>query len=139
MIRNLLSIWIMFFHVFFCNIIKVNHFVLFYYIVTFSLFFYLLDTWLYFLPSFELNAILLISSVKSLSHSLLNLYCVFNFNLLIFMSSLWSFLRISTSILFFSRWFILFSRWVASKLFLWSSNSIFFLWHTFFCLLDKIS
>ena len=51
------------------------------------------------LSSFELKAILLISSVKTLSLSLLNLCCVFNFSLL-FINSFWS-SRSSTSILFF--------------------------------------
>ena len=40
-----------------------------------------------FLSSFELNAILLISSVKALCFSLLNLCCVFNVSLLFFVNS----------------------------------------------------
>ena len=67
------------------------------------------------LSSFELNAILLISSVKTLCLSLLNLYFVFNIDLLFLMNY---FLRLSMSIWFFSRWFVLFSVWVASKQFL---------------------
>ena len=91
-----------FFYVFFCNIIKVNHFfVLFYYIVTLNHFFTpnrsLLILYAYvsiesndciFLSSFELNAIILISSVKTLCISLLNLFCVFNIDLLFIMNSL---------------------------------------------------
>ena len=54
----------------------------------------------YFLSSFELKAILLISSVQTLCFSLLNLFCDFNVNLL-FMNYLWSFLRVSTLALLF--------------------------------------
>ena len=43
------------------------------------------------LSSFELKAILLISSVKTLHLSLLNLCCVFNIDLLFLMNSLWPF------------------------------------------------
>ena len=56
------------------------------------------------LLSFEHKAISLISSVKTLCLSLLNLCCVFNISLLIMNS-----LRLSTSVLFFSKWFTLFS------------------------------
>ena len=61
------------------------------------------------LSSFELKAILIISSVKTLFFSLLNLCCVFRVILIFFMNSFWSSLILSTSILFFSKWFILFS------------------------------
>ena len=57
------------------------------------------------LSLFELKAILLISSVKTLCLSLLNLFCVFNINLLLFMNSL----GLSTAILVFCKWFISFS------------------------------
>ena len=53
------------------------------------------------LSSFELKAILLISSVKTLCLSLLNLCCAFNISLLFFMDSFLSYLRRSTSIFFF--------------------------------------
>ena len=57
--------------------------------------------------SFELKASLLTSSVKTLYFSLLNLWCVFIINLF-FMNSLWSFLKLSTLILFFlDRFFII--------------------------------
>ena len=62
------------------------------------------------LSSFELKTILLISFVKTL----LNLYCIFNIDLLFFIHSLWFSLSLSMSILLFSRWFILFSSWVVS-------------------------
>ena len=51
------------------------------------------------LSLFELKAILLISSVKTLCLSLLNLFCVFNINLLLFMNSL----GLSTAILIFCK------------------------------------
>ena len=41
-----------------------------------------------FLSSFELKAILLISSVKTLCFSLLNLFCIFNIDLLFFINCL---------------------------------------------------
>ena len=66
------------------------------------------------LSSLELKAILLISSVKTLCLSFLNLCCVYNTSLLFFMNSFES-SRLSTSILFFSEWLILFSIWDASK------------------------
>ena len=51
------------------------------------------------LSSFELKAILLISLIKTLCLSLLNLCCVFNITFLFFVISL----RLSTSIPFFSK------------------------------------
>ena len=59
------------------------------------------------LSSFELEAILLISSLKLLCLSLLNLGCVCNINCF-FMKTL-SFFNTIYVILFFSRWFVLFS------------------------------
>ena len=98
-IRNLWPIWVMFIYVFFCNIIKVNHFLysfimLLHLISSFSLTRSSLVPYAYVsvesndcipLSSFELNAALLISSVKSLWISLLNLCCVFYINLLFLM------------------------------------------------------
>ena len=55
------------------------------------------------LSSFELEAILLISSVRSLCLLLLNLRCVLNINLLFLMNSLQSFLRLSMLISSFSK------------------------------------
>ena len=92
MIWNLWSIWIFFFYVFFCNIIKVNHFLYFFTILlhlisSFSLTRTFLVPFAYVsiesidyivLSSFKLKAILLISSVKKLCLSLLNLFYVFN-------------------------------------------------------------
>ena len=120
----------MFFHVFFCNIVKVNHF-LHCSIILLHLFFSFLHIKSFLVPyaflstesidcillsSFKLKAILLISSVKTLCLSLLNLCCVFCsdfffFNLLMF------FLRFSV-LIFFSNWFILFLSSVAFKQFL---------------------
>ena len=100
---------------FFCNIFKVNHF-LYHFIAlshsvsSFSLTRSLLVAYAYvsiksidslLLSSFELKAILLISLVKTLCLSLLNLCGVFDINLLFFMNYLWYFLRLSTSISFF--------------------------------------
>ena len=92
----------MLFCFFFCNIIKVNYFlyrfiILLHLISSFSVTISLLVPHAYFsiestdcilLSSFELKAILLISSVKKLCLSLLNLCCVFNINLLFLMNSL---------------------------------------------------
>ena len=79
MIRNMWPILIMFFYVFFCYIIKVNHFlyrfiILLHSISSLSLNEFLLISYAYvsiksngciLLSSFELNAILLVSSVKT--------------------------------------------------------------------------
>ena len=92
---------IMLFYVFFCNSIKVNNFFVSFIILlhltslfslTRSCSFHMhvftesIDCIL--LSSFELTAILLISSVKTLQLSLLSLCCVFYINLLFLMSSL---------------------------------------------------
>ena len=83
MVRNFWPIWIVLFYVFFCNIIKVKHFcvVLLYLVIPYA---YVciesIDGIL--LSSFELKAILLITSVKTLCPSLLNLCCVLNIILL---------------------------------------------------------
>ena len=101
MIRNLWPIWLMFFCFFFYNIINVNHFlyrfiISLHLISSFSLTRSLLVPYAYIfidsidcilLSSFELNAFLLISSVKVLWLSLLNLCCVFKIDLLCLMNS----------------------------------------------------
>ena len=82
------------FFAFFCNIIKVNHFLHLYYIITFNLFIFtyyifacsnayvsIISIDCILLSSFELKTTLLISSVKTLYLSLLNLCCVFNIGL----------------------------------------------------------
>ena len=88
-------IWIMYFYVFFCNIIII--FELLYYIFTFNLLFFtywicaysvcIYFFWIYWFYSFimlALNGILLNSSVNALCFSLLNLCCAFNINLCFF-------------------------------------------------------
>ena len=138
--------WIMFFHVFFCNIIKVNQFlyrfkVLLHSISSFSLTRSLLVLCVYvsiksidciLLSAFELKNMLLIFGVKTLYLSLWNLCCIFNINLLFLMNSLWSCLILSMSALMFSRWFIIFSSWVASKHLLKVTNLNFFFMTHFF-------
>ena len=102
---DLWHIWIMFLYVFFWKIIKVNHFlyhfiILLHLISSFSFTRSFLVPYAYvsvesvdciLLSSFELKAILLISSVKTLCLSLLNLCCVFDINLMFFMNSLFKF------------------------------------------------
>ena len=106
---------IMFFCFFFYNNIKVNH-VLFRFIIllhlisSWSLTISLLVPYAYIsiewidcilLSSFELRAILLISSVRTLYRSLLNHCCIFNIDLLFFINSLWSSSVLSMLICFF--------------------------------------
>ena len=55
---------------------------------------------------------------------LLNLCCVFSIRLF-FVNSFWSSLRLSTSVLYFSKWFVLFSIWDASSLTLKSKFSFY--------------
>ena len=105
----------MFVYVFFWNIIKVNHF-----LHCFIILLHLISSPLHATPlliphtyasiesidcillsSFELKAILLTSSVKTVCLLLLNLCCVFTINLLFLVNSLWSFLILSTSMPFF--------------------------------------
>ena len=115
MIRNLWPIQFTFFYILFDNIIKVNHFFLYPFIILlhlisfFSLTRPLLVPYAYvsfksidciLLSSFELKAILSISSVQTLCLSLLNLYSVFNIDFLFLMNSLLFFLRLSMSIFF---------------------------------------
>ena len=112
----------------FVNIIKFNNFcmiLLYYYIWSFLFHFTrsLAVPYAYesndfiLLPSFEVKIILLISPIRTLWRSLLNLCRVSNINSLFFF--LWNlyenFLGVFMSIRFFSRCFILFSSWVASK------------------------
>ena len=101
MISNFWPIWIMFFYVF----IKVNNFlccfiILLHLFSSFLLTRSLLVLYAYvfisssdsiLLLSFELKAILLVSSVKTLCLSVLNLCCVFDIDLLFLMNSLWFF------------------------------------------------
>ena len=123
MIRNLRSIWSMFFYVFFCNIIKVNH-ILYCFIMPLHLIFFFLHTrsllvlYAYasiesinctFLSLLALIAILLMSSVNTLCLLLVNFCRDFHINLLSFMNFLWVSLRLSIPTLFFSSWPILFS------------------------------
>ena len=130
MIRNLWSIWVTFFEVFFCSMIRINHFlysfiVLLHLISPSSFTRAFVATYAYvsmesidwiLLSSFELNVILLLSSVKTLCLSLLNSCCFF-INLLFFYGLfMFSFMTKETIWFnFFSRWFIIFSSWVASK------------------------
>ena len=90
MIRNFQPTWIMFFDIFICDIIKVSYCFI---ILSRLIFSFLHISSLHvpcayvsiksidciLLSSFELKAILLITSVKTLCHSLLNLCCAFNF------------------------------------------------------------
>ena len=115
MIRNLRWIWIMLFYVFFCHIIIVNYFLQYFIILLHLIPSFLLTrsllvpyTWVYIesidyilLLPLELWAILLISSVKTLCLSLVNLCRGFKINFLFFTNSLWSFLRLPASVSFF--------------------------------------
>ena len=122
MISNLQVIWIMSSSVLFCNIIKVNHFlyhfiILLHLISSFSLTGSLVVPYAYvslestdsmLLLSFELNAILLTSSVKTLRLSLLNLSCVFDIDLLFFYEFFMTFFKtICFNFIFFQTFFIL--------------------------------
>ena len=119
MIRDLWSIRIMFLCFFFCNIIKVSPF-LYRSIILLHLVSSLLLTKPSLVPyaytsiesidcillsSFELKAILLISSVETLCLSLLNFCCIFNIDLLLFIN----YLLFSLNNLIFLKiiWFIL--------------------------------
>ena len=86
------------------------------------------------LSSFELKAILLISSVKTLCLSLLNLCCVFNISLFFtntFLSSLRLLHQFSLFLnsLFFSLFELLLNSFYNFEI------KVFFLWHTLLCLL----
>ena len=98
MIRNLWPIYIIFFNVFFCNIIKVNYFlycliILFYLISSFSLTRSTLIPYAY-VSIKSIDCIFychlnleLMSSLKALWVSLFDLCCGFNINLLFFTNS----------------------------------------------------
>ena len=109
MIRNLSPIRIMFFYVFFCDIIKVNHF-LHYFIILLHLVSSFLHIkylnvsiesidWIL-LSLLALNVILN-SSLNTWCFLLLNLFFIFNINLLLFISSVWFSLKISLLTSFF--------------------------------------
>ena len=133
MVRNLWKYCIMSFYVSLCNTIKAKHFcsislycyiyVLLSYILdlsSFVMYMFLssqLIVFFFYHHSFELTTILLISSVKALCFSLLNLCHVlilvhfFYAFFMIFFKTL----SLFTLIFFFSRWFILFSSQIASR------------------------
>ena len=137
----------MFFYVFFCNIIKVNLFNLFNcFVILLHLIFSSLYTRsllvpygyvsiesidLILLSSFELKAVLLISSVKTSYFPLLNLCYVFNLSLIFFKNSLWLIRRLSVLRLLFSDGLFYFLSWSTSKHCLYCS--IFSLSSTVFC------
>ena len=153
----------MFFYDFFCDIIKVTHYcivLLFSYIK--SLPFHLLDLCLFhmdifllnqlivfFLSSFELKANLLISSVKSnvfissvktLSLSLLNICCVFNFFTVFYeLNSLWPFLDNLCQFYFFLNNLFYYQVELLPSSFYNLQVKVFFLWHTFFLLFGFLS
>ena len=104
---------VMFFYAFFCNIIKIKYFCtisLYYYKFLLS---YIIDLSSFYRHMFLSNQLIAFSYhhlhlkqffnffSKILCFSLLNLCCIFNISLLFFMSSFWSSLRLSTSVLFF--------------------------------------
>ena len=116
MIKNLRPVWITFFYVFWCNIIKFNNF-LYCFSTLLNLMSSSLHTISLLVPNaylstesidwlllwFEPKAISLISSVKPLWFSLLNLCSLFNISLLLFMNYLLFFLKIiHIKIIFFS-------------------------------------
>ena len=94
---------------FFCNVIKLNNF-LHCFIILYHLCFSFLHIKSFIVPyvyvstesidcirlsSFELKAVLLISSEEIFCLSLLNLCCVYNITFLFFKNSLWFFLRLA--------------------------------------------
>ena len=116
MVTNFWPICAMFLYVFFYNIIKIN------FLYCFIILLHLISSFLHtrsslflyvyvsiesisciLLSSFELEAILSISSVKSLCFSLLNLCCVFSISLFFYEFCMIFFktVRLYTSILFF--------------------------------------
>ena len=108
--RNVRLIYIMLSYVFFYNVIKVNHFlycfvILSHFISSFLHNRFLLVPYAYvstksldciLLLSLVLNAILFTPSVKKLSFSIRNFSCDFSINLLLLINSLWFSLRLST-------------------------------------------
>ena len=113
--------WIMYFCLFFHNIMKSNNFciILLYCHICSLLFHFTRSLFVPYayepndcilLSSFELKAILLISAAKTLCLSLLNICPVFNINLLFFHGIFIIFFEtIYVNFIFFSRCFILFS------------------------------
>ena len=83
------------------------------------------------LSSFELKTILLTFSVNTLSFSILNLCCSFKIDLLFFMSSSWSSLRLYSfqNSLFYFEFELILSSFYNLEIY------VFFWWHTFLCLL----
>ena len=132
MIWNLISVWIMFFFVSFCNIIKVNHFlysfiILPHFISSFSLTISSLAPYAY----VSVKPILSVCSVNSFCFSLLNLCFAFVIDLLFFMNSLSSCLQqnnLSTLILFF-----LYNFFYYQAELLLNSFSNFYFHDTLFC------
>ena len=111
MIRNSWLICIMFFYVFFCNIIILCCFIILLHLISlFLLTRSLLVPYVYvsmesvdciLLSSFELKAILLTSSVKILCFSLLNMCCLFNISLFFYEFFLIFFKTIHINFVFF--------------------------------------
>ena len=115
MIRNLRPIWIMLLYVFFYNVKLILFCIVLLYCRISSLLFKLLDLFSFhmhmflyvsiesidciFLSSFEVKTILLISSLKALCLSLLNLCCAFDTDLLFLMNIVHGFLRLLMLIL----------------------------------------
>ena len=134
MIRKLWPIWIMLFYVFLCNVIKaiLLHLISSFLLTRSSLVpytnFFIESIDCILISSFELKAILVISSVKTLWFSLINL--CFVFDICFFMNSFLYFLRLSSISFFFEITYLLSSR-VASKLFLLFSNLSFYMTHFF--------
>ena len=87
------------------------------------------------LSSFELKAILLFVSVKTSCFLLLNLFYVFNINLLFLYKLFMIFFKTVYINFIFCKWFVLFSIWATSKRFLYSSKLNFLFMTHFFVLL----
>ena len=151
MIRNLWPIWIILFCFFLYNIIKVNHFlycfIIFLHIISsFSLTRTLFVPYTYvslksidhiLLPLFELKEILLISSVKTLCLSNLNLCFVFNINLWFFMNSFYEifFSIIYVNLIIFLNFLFYYQVKLLLNCFYNFQIYVFYLWYNFLCLL----
>ena len=142
--RNLRPIWIMFFYIFFCNIIKVIEFLYRFFILLHLIFSLpvirsLLVPYAHvsiesidsiFLSSFLLKAILLNYSVKTCLW-LLNLYCLSNIDLLFLMKCLWFLKTIYVNFIFFFIIYLI-PKLIWFQQFLSFSNSSFlFITHIF--------
>ena len=118
------SIWIMYFYVFFCNVIKANHF-----LFGLSKLLHLVSSFLSMksllirnacvstesincidLSSLVLDAILITCSVNTLCFSLLNIWWDANNNLLFFIKCLWFSLRLLALKVFFLKLLFFYSR-----------------------------